>query len=272
MPHDACIGAREHADGRMSNVLVTPTSQDPATGGWAVPAVFFDLDGTLVDPAGGITGGIARALKLHGFRVPSQETMDGLVGPPLVVGLREVIGLPENLIEPVVETYRAWYRDEGMLASVVYTGIDDALETLGSRGIRLAVTTSKPQSTAEMLLDHHGLSGRFAAIVGSPDDEVGRPRTDSSKEWQVREAARRLDLDPALVAVVGDRVFDIDAAHSVGAVGVGVSWGFAPPGEFDEAGADAVASTPYDLQELFQAANAAANSTESSSSVSKETA
>ncbi|MGO1319724.1 MAG: HAD hydrolase-like protein [Galactobacter sp.] len=248
------------------------TSTLPAVpGGWAVPAVFFDLDGTLVDPAGGITGGIARALSAHEFPVPTKATMDRLVGPPLVVGLRDIIGLPEHLIEPVVETYRSWYTKEGMFASVVYPGIDDALEILGARGLKLAVTTSKPQSTAAMLMDHHGLTEHFAAIVGSPDDEVGLARTDSSKESQVREAARRLDVDPAQVAVVGDRVFDIDAAHSVGALGVGVAWGFAPPGEFAEAGADAVASTPYDLTDFLHAPTQSVP-TESSSSVSKETA
>ncbi|WP_449372861.1 hypothetical protein [Arthrobacter psychrolactophilus] len=44
-----------------------PDSGGPRT------AVLFDLDGTLVDPAGGITGGIARALSVLELPVPEPE-------------------------------------------------------------------------------------------------------------------------------------------------------------------------------------------------------
>ena len=42
--------------------------------------VIFDLDGTLVDPAGGITGGIAAALEASGLPVPEPELLAAMIG------------------------------------------------------------------------------------------------------------------------------------------------------------------------------------------------
>lgn len=214
-------------------------------------AVFFDLDGTLVDPAGGITGGIARALESQGITVPDAAALDSLVGPPLALGLREIVGVPEDRLEAVIEEYRAWYAQAGIAASRTYPGVEEALGLLARAGLPLAVTTSKPQTVAESLLGHHGLLSRFTVVRGSSDTEVGGPQDHASKEPQVRAAARDLDVDPATVAVVGDRHYDIEAAIATAAAPVGVGWGFAAPGELERAGADVVLREPGQLPGLF---------------------
>lgn len=56
--------------------------------------VIFDLDGTLVDPAGGITGGIAAALREIGFPVPGQPVLESMVGPKLSDSLEHIAGVP----------------------------------------------------------------------------------------------------------------------------------------------------------------------------------
>ena len=45
------------------------------------PAVLFDLDGTLLDPAGAITDGISDAIAAHGFDRPEPDTLRKFVGP-----------------------------------------------------------------------------------------------------------------------------------------------------------------------------------------------
>jgi phosphoglycolate phosphatase len=247
-----------------------PDSQDtsaPHAGPWHLPAVFFDLDGTLVDPAGGITGGIAQALRQHDLPVPHEQVLRQLVGPPLMLGLSDVVGVPPERMADVIASYRSWYSNHGFAASRVYPGVESALGALHDAGLSLAVTTSKPQGTARELLDHHGPSTYFDAVVGSSDDEIGDARTTGSKEPQVRTAARLLGVEPPAVAVVGDRHYDIDAATAVGAVGIGVAWGFADPGELEAAGAAAVITQASDLSHLLRPVVAEYTSP----SVSKET-
>ena len=45
------------------------------------PVVLWDLDGTILDPAGAITEGLADALWTCGFSVP--DNLDRFVGPPI---------------------------------------------------------------------------------------------------------------------------------------------------------------------------------------------
>ena len=46
-------------------------------------AVLFDLDGTLTDPAEGITNSVVYALKKMGIEPPSKKELLKFIGPPL---------------------------------------------------------------------------------------------------------------------------------------------------------------------------------------------
>ena len=43
----------------------------------------FDLDGTLTDPAEGITNSVAYALSKYGIEVEDRTTLNTFIGPPL---------------------------------------------------------------------------------------------------------------------------------------------------------------------------------------------
>ena len=101
-------------------------------------AVIFDLDGTLVDPAGAITGGIAAALEAHGIEVPDEQTLKSFIGPPLAASLKALPGVTEELVPRLIEHYREGYIREGLAASVVYPGIRELLEALRAEGALLA--------------------------------------------------------------------------------------------------------------------------------------
>ncbi|MER2138189.1 MAG: HAD hydrolase-like protein, partial [Arthrobacter sp.] len=106
--------------------------------------VLFDLDGTLVDPAGSITGGIAAALRRAGLPVPSAADLQAMVGPALKDSLTRMAGVPEDQLEAVIASYRSGYRETGMAASRPYPGVADAVRSLRAEGALVAVATQKP--------------------------------------------------------------------------------------------------------------------------------
>jgi phosphoglycolate phosphatase len=63
-----------------------------------------------------------------------------------------------------------------------------------------------------------------------------------------------LDADSAWM--VGDRIYDIEAAHANHLRCLAAGWGYGPAGECAQA--DAVAATPADVRALVLAADAAA--------------
>lgn len=225
-------------------------------------AVLFDLDGTLVDPAGAITLGIVHALNVHGIEIPDREVLDSFVGPPLATSLANLPGVTEALIPSIVEEYRQRYLAEGMAASRVYPGIEKLLGTLTAAGVVCAVATSKPTGLAERLLEIQGIREHFAAVHGSAEDE-SIPH--AGKGPILGAALEAIGLDPAAgplaetapeasVVMVGDRIFDVDGAADHGLRCIGVRWGYAPAGELEEAGAYPIVSTVEQLEDALASA------------------
>jgi phosphoglycolate phosphatase len=211
--------------------------------------VIFDLDGTLVDPAGSITGGIAHALATHGLPVPDAEGLNAMVGPPLVESLRTIAGLPDTVIPAVVATYRERYISEGMAQSRPYPGIPELLDRLREAGYHLAVATQKPQGLAKKLLGMHDLDAPFHSIHGAPDDETLPPLPDG-KASIVAAALEVNHADRTRAVLIGDRRHDAAGAAANQIACIGVAWGFAEPGELEAQG---LAALVADAQEAGDA-------------------
>jgi len=212
--------------------------------------VIFDLDGTLVDPAGGITEGIASALRELGLPVPGQELLDAMIGPKLSDSLLSVAKVPADQLGEVVRRYREYYVATGIGQSRLYPGIRDILESFAAAGRPVAVATQKPQRLARTVLAHHGIDGFFQGIHGSADDEAAVEGVPLGKTQIIAAALRELDTQHAIM--VGDRAQDVAGAIANGLDCIGVAWGFAPLGELEEAGSVAVVSTGDELVAVIE--------------------
>jgi phosphoglycolate phosphatase len=207
--------------------------------------VIFDLDGTLVDPAGGITDGISAALTELGIRVPSPAQLDAMIGPKLSDSLLNVAGVPAEQLDDVIRIYRAYYLETGIAQSRLYPGIRELVESYAAAGRPIAVATQKPEGLARIVLEHHGIAASFLSIRGSAANESGREAGPAGKTGIV--AAALADLRTQHAVMVGDRAQDVVGAMANGLDCIGVSWGFAPDGELQEAGAVAVVDSTTDL-------------------------
>ena len=130
-------------------------------------------------------------------------------------------------------------------------GMAEVMGRLKERGRVLALASSKPENLCVSICARFGFTPHLSALVGSP------PNGDWEKEDVVREAMRQLGLTAAHapeVLMVGDRKFDVLGARACGVDCVGVEFfGYAPPGELEEAGAVAVVKTPEELESFILA-------------------
>lgn len=197
------------------------------------PLVLLDLDGTLVDSLPGITASVATALAEHGLPVPDTAGLRTFVGPPMPASMR-AHAVPEDQLTDVIATYRRHFTAGGMWDSSVFPGIPAQLEALRRAGCTLAVATSKPEVYARPICDRYGLSALVDGVYGAPLDHVP-----STKATVIAHALTELGIDPTAdgrrTLMVGDRHHDVTGAAEHGIPCLGVAWGYAEPGELDDA-------------------------------------
>lgn len=206
--------------------------------------MIFDLDGTLVDPAGGIQDGIATALVAVGVPVPAPAVLQSMIGPKLSDALLNMAGVPAHLLDETIRLYRAYYRSAGIAQGTVYPGVRELLDSLLAAGHPLAVATQKPEALAQVVLEYHGLGRYFSSIRGSADDETLKGVHLGKKEIIARVLA---DLSTAEAVMVGDRAQDVAGALANGIDCIGVHWGFAADGELEAAGAAVTVDLPSEV-------------------------
>ena len=203
--------------------------------------VLFDFDGTLYDTVEGITKCVQYALRKHGMD-GELEALRCFAGPPLVDKFMEVYGVERSLAEQLVLDFRERYLPIGVYESAPFPGLGDFLDRLRAAGLTLGVATSKPQTLAELLLDRAGLRDRFDVTVGS------KPGINNAQKWEiVLEAMALCGADAGSTVLVGDTKYDAIGAAKAGIPCIGAAWGYAAPGELEEAG---VLCTARDFGEL----------------------
>lgn len=200
------------------------------------PLVLLDLDGTLMDSAPGITASAAHAYRTLGLPVPDDATLRSFVGPPIIDSF-PAHGVPPERVSEAVAAYRAAFSAGGMFDNAVFDGVPEALRALRTAGCTLAVATSKPEVYARPICDHFGLTELVDDVFGAPPDEQGTKADVIA--MALAALGRRSPADPAdgPVIMVGDREHDVHGAAEHGIDCLGVSWGYAAPGELEAAGA-----------------------------------
>lgn len=195
--------------------------------------VLLDLDGTLTDPAEGITRCIRHALLTHGHAAPAEAELTRFIGPPLLDAFAELV--PEAGADhhrALLERYRERFRDRGMFENRPYYGVHAALEALREAGARLHLATSKPLVYARQIVEHFDLSPHFTSLNGS---ELDGTRTDKAE--LIRHVLRSEGISAAAAVMVGDRHHDVVGARANGVRALGVLWGYGSRDELLAAGA-----------------------------------
>src|SRR5665213_397357 len=125
-----------------------------------LPALIFDLDGTLTDSKPGILGCLRKVIDARG--IVAEEPLDRFIGPPVEEWVIDL--LPNSSGEEqtaLAHEYRACYDREGWSNNSVFAGVREMLVELRLQGHSLYVCTSKQQHFAVRILDLFELSALF---------------------------------------------------------------------------------------------------------------
>ena len=208
--------------------------------------LFFDLDGTLTDPALGITNSFIHAIKYFGLEVPSYETLCSFIGPPLPDTFKQQFGFSDEKAAEGVKKYREYFSEKGLLENSVYPGIPELLAQLKQQGKKLVVATSKPEEYSVRIIEHFGLAQYFENVCGSLMDE-----SRSKKDEVITYAIERNGIsDKSKILMIGDRKHDILGAKKVGLKSCGVLFGYGSLEELQTAGADFIAQNIQELKDI----------------------
>ena len=207
-----------------------------------LPALIFDLDGTLTDSKPGILGCLSEVL--HARNMGDQGPLERFLGPPVEEWAVELLPAgSEKDRAALARDYRACYDREGWKNNSVFAGVRAMLTQFREWGFPLYVCTSKQQYFAVRILEMFELANLFTAIYGDRAEYSSHSKVDLLANL-IREGSLRHDS----TWMIGDRIYDIQAAHENRIRSVAAAWGYGSIEEY--ALADVIATTPADVAVL----------------------
>lgn len=185
-------------------------------------AVIFDLDGTLLNSLGDLTGAVNHALTLHGFPTHTEAEVRTYVGD----GVRQLIarscpaGTDAQTQEAVLADYLPHYAAHNMDKTAPYPGVTELIRELRSAGYAVGVVSNKHAHGVQMLTAHY-FAGMLDMAVGADGSRPLKPAPDG-----LLYALEQLEIAPENAWYVGDSVQDVRTAHAAGVRVAAVTWGF----------------------------------------------
>lgn len=209
--------------------------------------ILLDLDGTLIDSAPGILSTLGYAFEQIGAPLPPAHVLRSWIGPPFWQSFPTVLGDDPARIEAAIEHYRIRFEQVGWSQHRVYAGIAEFIDALACAQHSLAIVTTKPQAQARTIIDHLPFGAAFARVYGASIKS-----RQCAKAKMIARALRDFSARVEDTVMIGDRYFDIEGARANNVRALGVAWGFGSRAELFDAGAEAVAADPLELQRLLQ--------------------
>jgi phosphoglycolate phosphatase len=211
----------------------------------------FDCDGTLVDSQRNICAAMTDCFAAAGLDPPPDERTRAVVGLSLVEAMRAMLpGAEPALHDALAERYKASFqalRARGQVDEPLFDGVAELLDALEADGWLLGVATGKSDRGLALVLDHHGLAGRFVTLQ-TADRHPSKPHPS-----MIAAAIADAGASPGTTMMIGDTSYDVAMALSAGVTAVGVAWGYHHPDELRRAGAHHVAARPADILSLTRA-------------------
>ena len=209
-----------------------------------IRGVAFDLDGTLVDSAPGLTAAVDNALYALELPMAGEERVVTWIGNGADVliqraltwarqeraALRAAQGKPsvdhddipqaeqQAILRKLFDRYYGEVAEEG---SFLFPAVADTLGALHAKGLPLALVTNKPTPFVAPILSSLDIAKYFTVVIGGDDVKNKKPHPEP-----LLLVAEKLGLAPAELLFVGDSRNDIQAAKAAGCSSIGLTYGY----------------------------------------------
>jgi pyrophosphatase PpaX len=185
----------------------------------SLPAILFDLDGTLIDSIELILNSARYAFQKLDRAAPPDEEWAAGIGIPLFTMFRRY-ARDEPDCAALIAAYREYQVAHHDRLIRCYDEVIETVEIIKGRGHQIGIVTSKSESLALRGLAHVGLASLMDTIVGCDSSIRHKPDPEP-----VRIALHRLDASPDNAIFVGDSVHDVLAGNAAGVRTAAALWG-----------------------------------------------
>ena len=206
-----------------------------------LPALLFDLDGTLIDSVYEHVVAWSLALRSEKIILPLWKIHRhiGMSGKSFVHELQREVGSKRKLnIDKVEDRHDAEFKK---MRLEVLPGAQQLLRHLEKIGIRWAIATTSNKDQTTRLLKNFRIP-RHVPVVNGDEVRNAKPSPDVFVK-----AAEHLGVPIGDCIVIGDSTWDVLAAGRKSALGVGLLSGGYSQEELERAGAFRVYADPADL-------------------------
>lgn len=182
--------------------------------------VIFDWDGTLVDSQMQIITCVQSAYRQLELSPPANSAIRHIVG----LSLEEAISrlnpeLDYHTVDQLAEAYRDIAFSDKEHASDLFHGAKDCLAFIRQQDIHLAIATGKSRRGLNAAMDASGVQVYFD-ITRCADETRSKPHP-----LMLEEILIDLNLNASQAVMVGDTIYDIDMANSIGMDSIAVTYG-----------------------------------------------
>jgi HAD superfamily hydrolase (TIGR01509 family) len=194
-------------------------------------AVLFDIDGTLADSNYAHIDAWWRAFRAAGESVDAWH-IHRAIGMDSAKLLEELLPDADDETRETAKQFHTAFYSEHMPQLRLLPGARELLEGVAARGHAVVLATSAPAPELEVLLELLDAEQWLTAVTSSEDVEQAKPDPDI-----VTVALQKAGVTADHAVMIGDAMWDVEAAGRAGVACIGVMTGGIGGDELRRAGA-----------------------------------
>ena len=194
-----------------------------------IKALFFDLDGTLIDSSDDLSNSINYMLRSIGKEQKDEKIIKSWIGNgakslvlrSLVDSFDTEIKIESRLLEDALYIFLDHYKKNLCIKTKLYPNVLETLKEAKDQGFVLAIITNKPFEFVKPILKELGIEDYFDLILGGDSLPQKKP-----SPAPLLHALKKLGLDSNETIMIGDSKNDIISANEANITSFALNYGY----------------------------------------------